>query len=111
MAIPFTLLGLFSRHSSINDEVKRAFSSAKIPAILEKTGLCRSEATCSDPLASSNLTSAKSSGRCDKEKTYRKQLLFPSIRCGDFWEMVVWCYAFTTFTKFDRGNTFFFTLM
>uniref|UniRef100_A0A8D9A2M9 Uncharacterized protein n=1 Tax=Cacopsylla melanoneura TaxID=428564 RepID=A0A8D9A2M9_9HEMI len=68
--------GRFSRHSSLNDVIRRALSSAKVPAVLEPVGVMREDgrrpdgmsiipwkngkcmvwdATCTDTLAPSNI--------------------------------------------------------
>lgn len=87
--------GRFRRHFGMNDIIKRSFHSAKIPAIIEQTGLCRSDgkrvdgmtlvpwqngqtlvwdATCVDTLAPSYLKlSSKSSGRVAEMAATRKR--------------------------------------
>lgn len=93
--------GRFFGHSSINDVIKRAFSSAKIPAIIEKVGLCRNDgkrvdgmtlvpwqngqtlvwdATCADTLAPSYLKfSSKTPGRVAENAATKKRNLYKEL--------------------------------
>jgi len=94
--------GRWSRHSSINDIIKRALVSAEVPAILEPPGIFRNDgkradgltlipwkmgkplvwdATCSDTMAASylNLTSKKSceAARISESKKFNKYKEIP----------------------------------
>jgi hypothetical protein len=93
--------GRFSRHSSVNDIIKRALSSAGFPSILEPTGISRTDGkrpdgltliawkegksllwdfTCTDTLAPSNLKlSSMSAGKSAEQAELRKYRHYDDI--------------------------------
>jgi len=87
--------GRFSRHSALNDVIKRALSSAGVPAILEPPGLCRADgkrpdglslipwscgksllwdATCVDTVAVSHMPKTSSSAGAAAESMANKKM-------------------------------------